>query len=324
MSAARGSLALVSACVLAACSDASLTSALDEPIRVTSAQFRKGELPGSPPPKDPEAEVERPNVTSIFLAGLLVPPGYSGKRISGRVSTDAVAVAVRLADLGSGYWVFPVGAPDPTAQGEYSWSARLDFSREVPPGEHELLLVGIDQDGHAGAQFSSRLCVTSPLGDDSVCNPSVAPPAAVVSLAWDAAADLDLRVVTPDGKVVDAKHPSTALATDVGAPVDNKAPGVGLLDRDSLRACIADGVQRENLSFTTPPPPGGYSVYANLYEGCGLPGARFTLSIHQASADADGARAALVETFRQSGTLLAADANGGAALGMFVTTFTVE
>lgn len=324
MSARHGLLVLVSACLLAGCSDASLTTALNEPIRVTGAQFRKGRLPGSPPPKDPEAEVPSPNVTSIFLAGLLVPPGYSGKRVSGRASTDAVAVGLRLADVGSGYWVFPVGAPDPTAQGEYSWSARLDFSREVPAGEHELLLVGIDEDGNAGAQFSSRLCVTSALGDDSVCNPNLAPPAAVVSLSWDLDADVDLRVVTPEGKVVDAKHPSTASAADAGVPVDVKAEGVGVINRDSVRACIADGVERENLTFVTQPPAGGYAVYANLYEACGLPAVRFTLSIQEASTDTDGGRPALTETFQRSGTLLAADANGGAALGMYVTTFTVD
>lgn len=324
MSARHGLLVLSSACLLAACSDASLTTALDEPIRVAGAQLRKGRLPGSPPPEDRQAAVPGPNVTSIFLAGLLVPPGYSGKRVSGRTSTDAVAVGLRLADVGSGYWVFPVGAPDPTAQGEYSWSARLDFSREVPVGEHELLVVGIDENGDAGAQFSSRLCVTSPLGDDSVCNPNLVPPAVVVSLAWDVPADIDLRVLTPDGKVADAKHPSTAIATEAGAAIDVQAAGVGVINRDSVRACVADGVERENLTFVSQPPAGDYAVYANLYEGCGQLGVRFTLSIQQATTDTEGGRPVLTETFQRSGTLLAADANGGAALGMYVTTFTID
>jgi hypothetical protein len=233
-------------------------------------------------------------------------------------------VALRLLDLGSGYWLFPVGAPDPTAQGEYAWSARVDFAREIPSGEHELLLAALDRNGHAGAQFSSRLCFTSPLGDDSVCDPRQAPPAAVLSLSWDAGADLDLRVITPAGKIVDAKHPSTALAADAGAAVDVTGPGVGVLDRDSVRACVADGVQRENLIFASEPAAGSYSLYANLYDGCGLPGARFTLSVHRAIPDADGGAARLTETFRRSGVLLAGDANAGAELGMFVTTFSAN
>lgn len=323
MSWLRG-LVLLVAGQLIACSNEELTPALEEPIRVTSAQFRKGQLPGSPPPSDPEADVPTPKVTSIFLAGLVVAPGYSGKRISGRASTDAVAVGVRLLDLGQGYWVFPVGAPDPTANGEYSWSARLDFSREVPAGEHELLLVALDKDGRAGAQFSSRLCFSSALGDDSVCNPREAPPSAVVSLAWNSAADVDLRVVTPGGKVADPKHPSTALAVDAGVPIDPAEPGVGVIDRDSVRACVGDGIQRENLIFSDSPSTGGYSIYANLYEACGLPGVTFTLTIHRASAGEDGGAPVLTETFRRSGTLLAADANGGAKLGMFVTTLTAD
>jgi len=307
-----------------ACSDARLTPALDEPIRVTSAQFRKGALPGSPPLSHPTAEPLTPTVTSVALSGLLVSPGYSGKRISGRASTDAVAVGLRLGDLGSGYWVFPVGAPDPTAKGEYSWSARLDFSREVPAGEHELSLVGIDREGNAGSQFSSRLCFTSVLGDDSICNPRISPPRAVVSLSWDASADVDLRVVTPEGKVVDSKHPSTALAADAGVPVNSDAPGIGVIDRDSVRACAADGVERENLIFSDEPASGSYAIYANLYDSCGLPSVRFTLTVHRAVPADDGETLVLSETFRRSGLLLAADANGGGALGMFVTTLDAE
>jgi hypothetical protein len=324
MSVQLGLLALTASALLVACSSEKLTPALEEPVRVTGAQFRKGLLPGSPPPSDPETEAPSPKVTSISLAGLLVTPGYAGKRISGRASTDAIAVGLRLDDLGSGYWVFPVGAPDPTANGEYSWSARVDFSREVPAGEHQLLLVGIDQAGRAGSQFSSRLCFTSAIGDGSVCDPRQAPPAAVISLAWDVGADLDLRVVTPDGKVVDAKHPSTALARDAGAPVELTAPGTGVLDRDSVRACIVDGVERENLIFATEPPAGSYSLYANLHEACGQSSARFTLTVNRAASGEDGGAPALTETFRRSGTLLASDANGGAELGLFVGTFEVE
>lgn len=324
MSVLRASLSIGLVSFAPACSDARLTPGLEEPIRVTSAQFRKGSLPGSAPLDDPAAPPVTPTVTSVALSGLLVAPGYSGKRISGRVSTDSVAVGLRLVDLGSGYWVFPVGAPDPTAKGEYSWSARLDFSREVPAGEHELLLVGIDGAGRAGSQFSSRLCFSSPLGDESICNPRVNPPRAVVSLSWDADADLDLRAVTPDGKVVDAKHPSTALAADAGVPVDTAAPGTGLLDRDSVRACTADGVERENLIFREEPAVGSYAIYANLYDSCSLASVRFTLSVHRAVVSEGSDALVLTETFRRSGVLLAADANGGAALGMFVTNLEAD
>ena len=51
------------------------------------------------------------------------------------------------------------------------------------------------------------------------------PPAAVLSLSWDAPVDLDLQVVTPSGVVISPKKPAT------GAGGTTK--GDGALDRDS-------------------------------------------------------------------------------------------
>ena len=143
----------------------------------------------------------------------------------------------------------------------------------------------------------------------------------MVSLVWDAPVDLDLRVVTPSGKIVDPKHPSTADAVD--GKVDPSAPGTGVIDTDALLNCVNTGHRRENLVWQQSPALGRYFVYANLYDACGQAAVRFTLSLNRPEPLADGG-ARLTSTDERSGELLAMDANVGSALGLFVSEFLVQ
>jgi uncharacterized protein YfaP (DUF2135 family) len=129
----------------------------------------------------------------------------------------------------------------------------------------------------------------------AACDPSVKPPALVVSLTWDTAADLDLVVAAPDGAILSPKRPTSGDA--------------GIIDRDSNSACTADGVQREDLVFQDAPPPGSYLIYADLFSACGHAPVHFQVAVTQAG----------ITTLTRDGTLLAVDANGGASLGTFVT-----
>jgi hypothetical protein len=323
---ARGLRALLGAAAVCACSGEKLTPGLDEPVRVSGAQFRSGALPGFPALSEEErqagAQEQNPKITGLTLVNLDVSPGQQGKSMQGHAGTDAEAVALRFRDLGSGYWVLPVGAPDLTLGGEYTWAARVDFAPKIPLGPQVLLVVAMDSNGRAGTQFAIPFCFTSPIGDKSVCDPTSAPPAAVVSLSWDASVDLDLHVVTPGGKVVGSKVPSTSTSSD-GTKIDITVPGTGVLDRDSVHDCVADGINRENLIFRDKPPAGTYLVYTNLYDACGLPAVRFDLKLYQSAARPDGAQH-LESAFSRSGILLAADANAGTQRGLFVTYFTVN
>src|ERR1043165_5880570 len=139
----RLALAVFTTTVFAACSGVESKSALNEPIRVQSASFKEGHLPGNPGAK--------PEVTALETASTVVHPRQSGKSLSGRTSPDAVAVAIAFADLGTGYWVFPVGGPDPANGGELDWSATLDFGDNIPAGKHDLAVVGIDAAGQPGS-----------------------------------------------------------------------------------------------------------------------------------------------------------------------------
>lgn len=319
-------LAAPLALLVAGCSGEPLTPGFEEPLRVAEAQFREGSLPGSPPLTADElnagVKAQTPTIVSASLGNALIPPREPGRSLSGLASADSVAIGVRFADLGTGYWLLPTGSPDPVSDGALEWRFRAGFAGDYPPGRHELLLAAIDGSGRSGNQVGLTLCLLPEIPDNgNVCNPTIPPPDLVVSMGWDAAVDLDLRVITPDGKIVDPKHPTTAVEGEDGK-LDIAAKGIGKLDYDSYAACTPDGRRRESLVFQSSPPPGTYLVYAGLFDACGQPGVTFDASIHVASSTTDGPR--LVETFRQSAQLAAVQADGGARLGTYITAFVVE
>lgn len=326
MRARRFAVWLAAAALLGGCSGEPLTPGFGEPLRIAEAQFREGDLPGLPPLTVEElnggVKAESPTVVSVSLGNALIPPREPGRSLSGLASEDSAAIGVRFADLGSGYWLLPTGSPDPVSDGALEWRFRAAFGEDAPAGRHELLLAAIDGDGRAGNQVGLTLCLLPEIPDNgNACNPATRPPDLVVSLGWDSAVDLDLRVITPDGKVVDPKHPTTAVEGTDGK-VDLTTEGIGALDYDSQAGCTPDGRRRESLVFQSSPPPGTYLVYAGLFDACGQSGVTFDVSVHVASSTTDGVR--LVETFRQSAQLAALQADGGAKLGTYITAFVVE
>ena len=322
---------LLGALSLTACAEEPITLALTEPIRISStqfqAQFKEGALPGSPPLTADEInggqKPKTPNVSGINLGNASIPPREPSRIFSGLASPDSVAIGVRLADLGSGYWVLPTGGADAVNDGALEWKFTAAFGGDWQAGKHQMLFAGIDAQGRAGTQLGLTLCLEPEIPDNgNACDPTQPPPALVVSLGWDAAVDLDLRVITPTGKVVDSKHPTTAEKDDSGK-LDPTAEGVGAIDHDSFANCAADGIRRENLVFQGQPAAGTYLVYANLYDACGESGAGFDVSLHVATTTEDGDTEQLTETFREAGLASAINANGGAKLGTFVTSFDV-
>jgi hypothetical protein len=323
---ARGRL-LAFALAGVACGGEPITRGLTEPISVESAQFVEGELPGAAALSDEQLIAGEkplpPNVTSYDLSNQLVLPGEPSKSLRGRASTDALAIGVKIEGEGTGYWLVPTRIADPQNQGELGWDLRAAFNSNLEPGLKRLLLTAVGEGERSGTQTAVKICVGSPIPDnDNVCDAKRPPPELVISLAWDAAVDLDLRVVTPEGKIVDAKHPTTALADDEGN-VDPSVDGLGRLDRDSNADCRVDGLQRENLVFDVLPASGNYLVYANLYDGCGQDAVNFDVSYHLQGPGKEPDTFAVAETFRQAGSLQAVHANGGRGLGMYVTNFII-
>jgi len=313
---AIGALAASLALSLFACSGEPGQTGLGEPLRLRGGTFKSGDLPAS--------TATGPLVTSFETASTVVRPGQTEKGLLGRARPDAVAVALRFADLGSGYWVFPVDGPDPQNNGELVWQTVADFGADVMPGLHTLRVVAIDGAGAAGPVRDLVLCVTPPVPDNlNACDPKAKPPAAVLSLSWDTAVDLDLVIVAPDGRIVDAKHPRTVAPPPPGPSTGGDAGALasaGVFDRDSNGGCVIDGVQREDLVFQTRPAPGSYLVYASLFDACGKSAVHFRFSLYESTAAAtDPKLQQLAESITKQGVLLPIEASGGARLGTFVT-----
>jgi hypothetical protein len=320
--------ALLVALASVACSGEPITQGLEQPIRVQDAQFREGELPGLPPLTADDViggvKPTDPHISGVNLPNALIRLGESSRSISGSASDDATAVAVRLDDAGSGYWLIPTGNVDALSPGLVEWRLRASFGRNVTPGLHQLLFAAIDAQGRSGTRGAVNVCVTPEVPDNgNSCDPKVSPPALVISLDWDAPVDLDLRVITPSGKVVDSKHPSTALEDEDG-DYDPSLPGTGTFDFDGFAHCIDGGKRGENLVFQVTPEPGTYLIYADLYDACGEAGVHFNASLHVAAAGTEPDTFAVRETFRQAGQFQAVHATGGERLGMFVTSFKVN
>ncbi len=256
---------LALALLLAGCDGVSAASGAREPIRVRNAAFFGGDLPAG----------AGPEVLTIDSQNNLLSQGQAGKRLGGDAAKGANAIALRLGDVGTGYWILPVGAPDPQTPGALSWEAVCDFSRDLPSGRHELVVAASDDASEFGPHNSIPLLVQSLVPD--------AP--AVVSLAWDSPADLDLRVVGPAGAIA--------------------------VDRDSNAGC-ADGTRVESAVLPEPAPPGLYQVWVDMFAPCGAPAASFVLTVRVAGAAA----------LTQKGRLVDLDADGGSP-GLFVTEFSL-
>ncbi len=308
---------LVLACLLlASCDGQSVGSGLREPMRVRGGQFIPGPLPGSPP----GSGAAGPKVTAVTLSSRIVQPGQAGKAVDGRVSPTSLAksVAVRFDDIGSGYWVFLIGPSDPLFNDESDWHIDMDYNSDFASGAsgfHPLRFVAVDGAGNAGEQIETSLCFAAKLPDNlHSCDPTKPPPDAVISLEWDQNVDIDLQVVTPDSKVVEPKHPATALNDAGTGPAENG----GLIDRDSLIACVPDGRRQEDLVWQQRP-TGSFDIYANLFDACGKQGATYTMTVYEADGVMPNRNLRAIDV--RKGHFGAVDANGGAGNGQYLMTY---
>lgn len=302
------------AVVPAACSSGVPANAgATEPIIVPGAQFISGDMPGSAPVDGgvPEGGAEPPlSIVQVGYQNASVIPGAAGKAFTGLTTTDAVAVGVRVADEGTGYWVLPVGQRDAIVPSTLDFSFKASFDVDDQPGNHNLRAVAIDGAGNGGEQFDTQLCFQSRVPDNGhACDPSQPVPAVVFSLRWDVNFDVDLHVILPDGTDVNPKTNPLVQAIDAGQP----PPTDPKIDRDSLRACVADGWRQEDLVFPQYPATGPYDVYADPFASCGQAAVRFELTIYEAQSDGS-----LQATYTQGGELLANDTTGGGSSGLFI------
>lgn len=309
-------LAVVLMIVAPACTGDVQPLGVTEPIRVRGGALRAERLTIV---EDPEAP--GPRVTALEVASAVVTLGQLGRLIAGRVTEDAYSVGLAFEGLGSGYWVAPVDALDLAYPGERSFSLDVDIGGGIPTGLQVLQIVAIDEAGRFGPVRELPLCVIDDAVPDALnaCDPTIAPPAVVISLTWDAPVDLNFVIDTPDGKRVDARHPTTAYVEGGGTipPEVLADPHVGRLSRDSNRACELDGRNAESLIFAEDPPEGTYLLYADLFDACGERGVSFAITTYRRRVNDDGTYA-LVQTDQRTGFIPALSARGGAIAPLYV------
>ena len=131
------------------------------------------------------------------------------------------------------------------------------------------------------------MCVDGVIPDNfNACDPTLPPPAAVLSLDWDTAADLDLA---GDDARRQAGRRQAPLHRAAGAGAAAVAAAGVPATATRRPAAAPSAARRENLIWQKPPAPGSYLIRVNMFDACGAANARFTVTLYTASA-ADGRR----------------------------------
>ncbi|MBL8681828.1 MAG: hypothetical protein JNK05_21855 [Myxococcales bacterium] len=292
-------LALVAA-IVASCGVPSPLG-LEEPIRVERAM-----LVSDLATRDSSTTA----ITAFENPSALVAHQQRGKLVSGRATRDAFAVAMRLQNRGTGYWVLPLSTPDPSANDELTFEAMLSFAGDVTPGPAVAEVRAVGRDGVAGPASFFPLCLLGPIPDNlNVCDPSLAPPLLVVSLGWDTDADLDLEVELPDGRRIGPKRPSAGVA--------------GAIDIDAGASCRHDGARRENFVVADAPLLGRYRVYASLFDACGQSHVYTRATVHRRALGAREGTFSQAETARADAQLTAFNVGAGERGAQLVLEFSL-
>jgi hypothetical protein len=340
----RAALALFVPLVAIGCTSEQTQIGVGEPFRVRAApegapaaQFIKGKLPGTQSGAatapagtasdgDADAAVQGPpHIIEFTTATAAVVQGQANVGVKGTTTPNAFSVGFELDGVSSGYWVVPVAAIDVNGI-DRDWQIACDFDDTIPPGYHDLKAVAFDESGTPGEQRPLSLCIDSALPDNlNACSKpgkkALPPPFAVIALKWDTNVDLDLQVLTPEGRLVEPKNP---LLTELDASAAKTQKTFDAIDRDSNGGCVIDAIREEDLVFETAMPHGGYQIFANLFDACKQPSVRFRVEVYL-SQDVEGGQR-LVQYYPRpvdppGGELLDISANGGAARGLFVTAF---
>ncbi|MFT3925642.1 MAG: hypothetical protein QM778_24085 [Myxococcales bacterium] len=228
---------------LASCVGASNDPGLGARLRVEGAQFVPEKMPRSG---------DGPRVASVHVPHNHILPGVRSERVTGALAANGNALLVGLRGE-TGHWVVVAGVPTLEEPDLPSYEANLSFSRDVEVGETlELELAAVDTQGRVGPL--ERVTLQAVAAEDEV--------QLVVRLRWDSDVDLDLHVITPENREIWAGDINSYKAPGPGMPAQDPSAwqSGGVLDFDSNAGCVIDGRREENVSWTSAPVAGEYTV----------------------------------------------------------------
>lgn len=222
---------------------------LDLRIRIQGAELHQGPL---------GEDRGGPSVTQISRPKPLVLRGESSVALAGRLAQGGVALHIQ-AKGDDDHWVVNAKGEDFVFPSELVFSTHFALSHIIEEDELVLLLQAADKDGVLGPVTEVEFTISDERQSANL----------LVSLAWDAPADLDLYLELPDGTVVGAKNIHSFDLSPGSLPQSENPPGA-FLDYDSNQECRLDLRNQEHILWhESIPLSGSYRVYAHLFSPCG-------------------------------------------------------
>ena len=216
----------------------------------------------------------------------------------------------------------PAGAPDTQTPGALTFGMIAGFNIERCAGQHALRFVAIGGSGNAGTQFELQpVCIDSRIPDNGhACTPSIAPPAAVFTLAWDTNFDLDMHVVVPGGDVFDTKM-RVGEPLEAGAQEHPRRPALHRSRLDAQLRARRPAPGRSHLPRRAPR-RARYFIFVDPFAACGQNAVHFTFTVYQSSGKCPACN--LQANAKYSGELLASQVTGGTSPPTFVAEIPVQ
>lgn len=245
---------------------------LDARLRVPDATY----VPGPPPASTSTAS---PRVSSLDTPRSAVEPGEPTLILAATFPTDANGVSV-FHPSDPGHWRLPVGPRDAFSLELLTLEVRAELSGDTPLGPFDVELRATDRAGVTGPARSLTLdVVEAPVEVDPL----------VITLRWEGSADLDLRVVLPDGTELGPRNPSAFVRGAMGDAGTFR--DAARLEVDAQAGCARASRPRERARWPTAPPLGRYVVRVDTFSLCGDAAAPWRVTIDRAGtrlAEAEG------------------------------------
>lgn len=267
LSEAAAWIAASCAVALVGCGDGLDAALGDEAlVRVEGAVFVAEPLPQAS---------DGPEVLSAVSSTNVFRPGEVDKPVSGTLEADATALLVGL-EGDAGHWRVVAQAPSVSQPDQPTFALRLAFSPDILRSTAQLAIQAVDARGAVGAP---ALVTLEQAQSEALDAPLV------FTLRWDRDADLDLKVVTPEGVEISSQNPNSAEPARPGQPPSAEALAAGgAFERDSNAQCTIDGARQERVVWTQAPPAGRYLVRVDTFSMCDQPSARWVVEAHRGGA----------------------------------------